>query len=189
MGYIIPEDLYMLGYQELPDTNVKSDICEAVTTIIDNYCLQPISSTAYDGIINIKLTKTTGYNKIFVPFLPIISITSISSVYSMNESTLITASNYRINNNLGCIEIETTYYDDLQVLYTHGYETIPDAIKRAALHIASKLISDINKREQIKQDGVIKIKDNQLEITYDAKLIDSIPNPAKELLMNYRRIR
>lgn len=104
----------------IADYPALSVIRDSVTSAIETFISRELESKSRTEIIDVIETTFIGLKA-----LPIASVTSV-----VNEDS--EALEYNIKN-FG-IELDAIYSGRLTVVYTGGYATAPDAIKRAALY-------------------------------------------------------
>jgi hypothetical protein len=187
--FITPADLKNLGYTSYPPNDILTAMCTGITSIVENFCNQPIQKTLTTEFINVRFA-ITGYNKLFPSYLPIISVEDLKVYETLTTFVQVPQSSYVIDKRIGGLLVDNGYHGRLRISYYHGYETTPEQIKQAAILIGANLINDYLKREHTNLDDVIKIKDENQELQFSQDAIsDNIPPSARKLLMNYRRIR
>ncbi|GEM_PF-5410534 len=188
-NFIVAADLKDLGYKDYPPDSVLTSMCDKVTAFINNFCNQPILKTLTTEFIDVRFSARD-LNKLFPSYLPLISVESLKMCPSLQTTIDVPLTSYQIDNRLGCVLLDKGYYGRIRISYYSGYETVPNDIKQAAIIIASNLISDYIKRENINMDDVVKVKDEnqELQFSQDIKSTD-ISSAARKLLLNYRKIR
>lgn len=126
------------------DTTLLTNLIEAASDLVDNYCDQSFTSASateyYDG---------TGHEWLIVNRVPITAITSLTITDDSNTDNTISTSDLRYEATTGKISFKpvvSSAYDyflpgfqNITIVYTAGYTTIPEAIQEATIQIARNL--------------------------------------------------
>lgn len=104
-----------------------------VTEAIKNYCHQEIELVTGDVIT----LDCAGGSKIFLPELPVISVASVVE----DGETLVVTDDYVLGQHGIVHRVDDTWESGVQIIeimYTHGYDVIPDDIVAVATRAASR---------------------------------------------------
>lgn len=102
--------------------------------MIQNYCHQTISKVTDDQCV---FDVPAGRDKLFLPELPVVTVSSVSEA----GVTLTADSDYKLGNGGVLYRASGTWRAGVQtvkVVYSHGYETIPDDIKYICTRAAAR---------------------------------------------------
>lgn len=128
------------------DTTLLTNLLDAATEAVDNYCGRSFASAlrteVYDG---------NGLTWIVVKHAPITALTSITVTEPDGTTETIASTNFDYDANTGRINFSqdnSSAYDEfpremqnISVIYTAGYATIPESIQEATVQVAMWLYS------------------------------------------------
>lgn len=171
-----PEDLQLFLSLEAPADDAKLTQCvELASAAVQAYCRQRIERVEDDEV------TLSGERDLVLSERPMVSVASIALIDRIGQEISLDPALYRWNSKGEPLFRNTFGRSQMRVVYTHGYETIPEEVKLATLKVAKRLF--------LGQDG--EIASLQIGPTYQeeqtgavpAKLVDSERN----LLKDYRR--
>lgn len=129
----------VLEYMQMPKDKADDDMNKQLEVLIDQttelfegYCDRKFLSRTYTEYLD-----GTGTYNLFTKHYPITSISGIydNSSWEWTDSDLISGTNYRIKND-NCVICNTTWgeYDqNIKIIYTAGYATVPEDLKLACI--------------------------------------------------------
>lgn len=155
MGLITDTSDYLLPYNyAASDAPALNALIEAVSTLIQKYCNRNFLSATYT-----ELLDGTGTNQIFVKNPPIITLTSITFLAATNVTPVVTDFVYKPTGeirwntyNLTSSDIVGYFpegYQNIQIVYTGGFATVPTPIQLACAQIVGDLFSPDGNLEAI----------------------------------------
>jgi len=165
-GYVSPYEVRQKSlYEKITTTSPTDEILQKyidnATDLIDSYLGGSINYAIYTEERRCILDKVHNGIHVQLSHRPIISLTSIQLMQGPTETLNLDVDYIRINKNAGYLE----YFSDIAVptlricvfdpsatqiipvatvVYTAGYITIPDAVKRAAVMIIEELYKKTN---------------------------------------------
>lgn len=129
----------VLNYMQTPKDKADDDMNKQLESLIDQmsevfegYCGRQFLSRSFTEYLN-----GTGTYYLFPKHTPITSVSGIydNSSWEWTETDLISGTNYRIQDD-NCIVCNTTwnqYNQNIKIVYTAGYSTIPIDVKLACI--------------------------------------------------------
>lgn len=187
MPYITETDLAQLGH-DLSGVNVAG-ICQRAEAMVDGEIGQPV--LAKTSLISVTVNKQGRMFVVTPNFLPIISVEYIR-LYKPDLSMADVTGGFIFTDG-GSILFPPIVCDlslPAAIRYKHGYELedIPADIKQAALIVAKALLDDVKATAMAGLGGVTSVSDNGRSVSTSGAAIQ-VPQPAKDLLAEYRRVR
>lgn len=131
-------DLEAFLQQDLTDYQVEAQAaCDQATAVVEDYCKRSFAQVENDE-------RTMRWRpSIVLPDPPVTEITSVTvdgqaSEYDLDASGRLWPA---------------TVGDQITIVYTHGYATIPDTVRLVALRLASRIFKNPNGRVGYSVDG------------------------------------
>ena len=162
--------------------DLLSDIINRFSTLFETYIGRNILSRSYT-----ETHDGGGYYMLFTNQYPIISVESIhdSTDWAWTDSILIESDYYMITSgdNFNAVVLKsTTFYDyveNVQIIYTAGYTTVPEDIQQC-------IIEEVAKSYKNKQELGVTIKSlNDDSVHYTAQ---GLLSKTEQVLNKYKRL-
>lgn len=182
-------DLAVLGYDttNTDDQTALDGICELASNIAQNYCRQPFTLT--ESTEEHSVYVRNGEFKIFPSNLPIVNVETI--LIQNWFVTTIDVSQFRINSTMSAIIAKTpsvtNAVKNVFVTYKHGFDTIPDELKKAVLLVAQPFLDDYFFTKTTGLGGVQQARAGEQSIS--RKDENDLTPQVKTMLDKYRRVR
>ncbi len=133
-----------------PDNAQVLQAIEEATAVIKNYCNQEIEQVELDTV----LLDGSGTAKLFLPELP---VNQIDSVFV--DGTALDANGYALAENgilMRKFGVWTEGARNIEIVYTHGYATIPDDLKGVCYRSAARIFQAQLKAAKVDHVGDVK---------------------------------
>lgn len=139
---------------------------ESATAAIRNYTNQKISEVVDDTIT----IDGHGRKEIYLPEIPVQSVTSVTeNGISLVETVDFVLGQFGILHRLnGYVWLEG--FNNIEIVYTHGYSVIPEAIKQVAIRSAARAYqAGLRARETEGVPGVAALKLGDYSVQYGSE--------------------
>jgi hypothetical protein len=138
------------------------------SAIIDGYCKRTIDVTSYTERVPLTdYREVNNYQRGHLSYYPVINVTEIKGrpLYNIISGNIFGPPKFEPITDLSILDIDTNLgsficgfnmfgvpYTELEVTYTSGWATIPEAVKVACGLIASQLVNNANPNVKSKKD-------------------------------------
>ena len=172
------------------DTTLLTNLLEAASDLVDNYCDQSFTSASateyYDG---------NGLKWIIVDRAPITAITSLTITDDNDTDHTIATTDLSYDGSTGKVQFKPTVssaydyflpgFQNVTIVYTAGYTTIPEAIQEATVQIARNLYAQGSTYKNPAFSAARMGEHNYTRISSQEEIMTPI---VTTLLAKYRRI-
>lgn len=183
VAFATPSDLatYLQRDLSAAETATAELLLDMATAAIQDYTGQTISAVVGDTI---TLDPPTGW-RLFLPQLPVTAVTSITVAGTLLSTV---TPDYYWYDDTGIVQFSGRWWSStpqsVVVVYSHGYATIPDAVRGVCLEMAAAMLDGAGTGDA---SGISSESIGNYSVSYDTA-VRTLPDIAAGRLDRYRQI-